>query len=133
MNFLSLKYKAIFFSLFSLLNHSIAYADNITLNVKPHKCVALHQGQVCYQKIAVNWHSEDPQKSHEKYCLHIKGNPKAEFCSGSSSNYIYHFAEKSDAIFELKDSDGNVVVSRNVQVVSVYKGSRRSTTGWRLF
>lgn len=132
-NFLSLKYKALFFILFIFFSPLNVYADNIALNIKPHKCVALHQGQVCYQKISVAWYSKNQQETAEEYCLYIKNNAEAEYCASESSGYVYQFSGKSDTVFELKNSAGEIVASRDIKVVSVYKGRRRSTTGWRLF
>lgn len=116
---------------FTLLAYT--YGDSIAdvvFDVKPLKCVALHKGQVCYQKLNFKWHSEN-----KKLCLYALENKEPLHCTAQNTPvaFRYNFASDQNQAFELRDEAGNSLATVKIEVASVYKGKRRATTGWRIF
>lgn len=106
-------------------------ADPIKLIIKPKKCVSLHEGQMCYQKVTFQWL---PLKE-EPLCLYLTGSSKPMTCATTSERVTFtlNFKASEQQTFELRSDSGDIVSTASIDVVSVYKGQRRATTGWRLF
>lgn len=104
--------------------------DDVTLSVKPNRCVSLHRGQLCYQSLQFEWRS-----LNRSFCLYIEGQAQAVTCQAAATQvrYRYEFESDKSRRFELRDDQGNVVAETLIEVASVYKGQRRATTGWRIF
>ena len=126
------------FSSFGALLLSVVFAlsptpvvsEELEFKTKPNRCVALRQGQVCYQKIKFQWKNIQPGN----YCLHKKDEPSPLICwqDASIDEYVYAFSATESQEFELK-KDANVVAAAKITVSWVYKTSKRVSTGWRLF
>ncbi len=118
-----------------LLVASVSKADErlsvLTLVAKPTSCVALHRGQMCFQKIRFTWESD----SSNSYCLYQDGLETALYCSRSAkSSYIHEYASESFQSFSLLDiGSGNIVSTLKINTAWVYRTGRRSSSGWRLF
>lgn len=109
--------------------HSHTLAD-VIFSVKPLKCVALHKGQVCYQKLNFKWNSDN-----KNLCLYALESNALLHCNVQNTpvTFRYEFASDQNQAFELRDEEGNSVATVKIEVASVYKGKRRATTGWRIF
>ena len=102
------------------------------LQLKPNRCVALHQGQVCYQTIQLLWSA--PQAGH--YCLHQENVAQPLHCwqSVNAGEYSYEFASDASVQLQLVDAQTKTVVAQaGLEVAWVYKANTRRQTHWRLF
>lgn len=118
--------KLIIFS--TLISSADMTFSETLLTVKPKKCVSLHKGQMCYQKLKFSWQSDTA------ICLFIQGNDEPIHCSvPGDGQLIYYFESERGQQFELRSREGDALAKVNVDVASVYKGQRRATTGWRIF
>jgi len=102
------------------------------LQLKPNRCVALHQGQVCYQTVQLFWSA--PQAG--VYCLYQQHSEQPLHCwqDVNAGEYRYEFA--SDASVQLhlvNEQTKNIVAQAGLQVAWVYKSNTRRETHWRLF
>ncbi|HEY7774584.1 MAG TPA: DUF3019 domain-containing protein [Marinagarivorans sp.] len=106
-------------------------AEPNQLVIKPQKCVSLHEGQICYQQVTFQWLSAKEQP----LCLYLVGSSKPMTCATTSEriSFTLDFKASNEQTFELRSSGGDIVSTATIEVVSVYKGKRRATTGWRLF
>jgi len=111
------------------------WSDNThgaSLKVKPNRCIALHRGQACYQKLFFTW--ETPLD--HKYCLYLRGDlqPLACWQADKLKHFRHEFKASEDQQFVLRDETLNQSVSDvNVDVAWVYKKGKKVSTGWRLF
>jgi len=102
------------------------------LKVKPDRCIALRQGQFCYQKVVFQWSTS----AAHTYCLYAYEVDSPMVCwSGSKlSVFEYDFKSMQDQSFYLKDEDTEEILGEvNVDVAWVYKSGKKVSTGWRLF
>ncbi len=119
----------------SLLFHSVLQAQDNSLELrfvaKPASCVALHKGQLCFQKIQFTWQPVD----QKIYCLYTDGEMTELYCSDSGvSQYTHDYASESFQMFTLRVANTDeVVASVKVSTSWVYRTGRRSSSGWRLF
>ena len=106
-------------------------ADTTPFTVKPKKCVTLHEGQMCYQHVTFQWFSDKEMP----LCLYRNGTSKPMACAKESGlvSFTLDIRASREQQFELRNSSGSIISSKAFEVVSVYKGQRRATTGWRLF
>lgn len=110
----------------------IAVPQMVQLLPKPNRCVALHQGQVCYQNIVLSWHADHASE----YCLYQQQAEQPLHCwqAVSSGQYLYAFASDSSVQLTLMDTQTKAVVAETVvDVAWVYKANTRRQTHWRLF
>jgi len=106
--------------------------EAVLLQLKPNRCVALHQGQVCYQTIQLLWSA--PQAGH--YCLHQENVAQPLHCwqSVNAGEYRYEFASDTSVQLQLVDAQTKTVVAQaGLEVAWVYKANTRRQTHWRLF
>lgn len=106
--------------------------DEAQLYVKPNRCVALHQGQFCYQSLTFNWLTTQPHR----HCLYLEPEVEPLACweARKMSRYRYEFKSTEDKWFILRDETEQRVLARiKVNVAWVYKRSKKVSTGWRLF
>lgn len=103
-----------------------------TLNLKPARCVALHQGQVCYQSLKIYWSAH---KTGD-YCLHHKDTQTALGCweSAASGEMVYEFSsDRSTALHLVHKVDGQIIAEAIIEVAWVYDSNRRRKSHWRVF
>ncbi|HSC69238.1 MAG TPA: DUF3019 domain-containing protein, partial [Cellvibrio sp.] len=102
------------------------------LQPKPNRCVALHQGQVCYQDVMLSWSAVQPGE----FCLYQKQADQPLHCwqAAASGQYRYSFASDGPVQLQLVNSETKTVVAETqVDVAWVYKTNTRRKTHWRLF
>jgi hypothetical protein len=100
--------------------------------VQPDKCIALHQGQVCYQDLEFNW--QTPMGA--EYCLYEVPKPEAVVCwtGDQQRSHNLEFASATSTLFQIRMMGSDVVISEvTVEVAWVYRASRKSFSRWRLF
>lgn len=106
--------------------------NQVQLGVKPNRCIALHQGQFCYQSLTFSWWTALPHR----HCLYLESEPEPMACweARKLSRYQYEFKSTEDQWFILRDETEQRVLARiKVDVAWVYKRSKKVSTGWRLF
>ena len=106
--------------------------SNPTLSVKPNKCISLHKGQLCYQKLKFSWDALPPGN----YCLYQGGIQEALFCwnSADTRTYRYEFVGRESVVFQVRTEGAEYsFIEAKLSVASVYKKGKKSTSGWRLF
>lgn len=102
------------------------------LQLKPNRCVALHQGQVCYQKIQLSWRV--PQVSN--YCLYQQHTETPLYCwrNVAAGEYQYEFASDTSTQLQLVNiQTKTTVATAALEVAWVYKANTRRKTHWRIF
>lgn len=112
------------------LMHKALVAEETLLTVKPDKCVALRKGQVCYQRLRLQFvtpHSGD-------YCLLAsdKITPLRCWRAVNKGRHDYELSSDSAIEFTLTDSNNVPLSKAQVTIAWVYKKSRKRST-WRLF
>jgi len=103
--------------------------SDVSLDVRPVRCVTLREGQPCYVRLAVSWKSLEPISA----CLTSEQN-EAQACwdnavTGDFNANLY-LSESTEWV--LLDQSGADLGSVAVTVAWVYK-SRRVRRRWRLF
>lgn len=101
-------------------------------SVKPRKCVALHQGQTCYQKLKFNW--KIPQQG--EFCLHLVSQTQPLVCwrSGERTRFEYEFKSTRGERFQIRSKNSlSHIAELEVITAWVYKSKKRKTGSWRLF
>ncbi len=110
-------------------------ADEIkehSIILTPNRCIALHQGQICYQTININWSTN----RISDYCLYRKNTEQAIYCWNSSQQgqWHYEFASSSTETLQLIDTKENILIDETtIEVAWVYKANTRRKTHWRVF
>ncbi len=102
-----------------------------SLLLTPARCVALHQGQVCYQRVQISWSSF----AAGNYCLFQEATPQPLYCwqEQTQGTFVYEFASDSSLLLQLKNIQQQVVAESTMEVAWVYKANTRRKTHWRLF
>lgn len=103
----------------------------VQLNAKPVSCVALHRGQMCFQKIRFFWET----LGDHSYCLYSDTHNRLLYCTLDGFNeFIHEYASETSESFSLRTSEaGPTVASITVTTAWVYRTGKRSSSGWRLF
>lgn len=116
--------------LFSALVHQPSIADDSHLVVKPDKCVALRRGQICYQRVRLEFRS----LVQGGYCLLASDQSAPLKCwtGVTQGKHFYQLASDSAIQFTLVDSANKTLAETQVSIAWVYKKSRKRST-WRLF
>ena len=110
---------------------SEAFVD-VELSIKPDRCVALREGQDCYQGLVIRWSG----KAVGHYCLLEGVDKKMLKCWEESKTGVlkYDFqASKSTSFSLVVMPEGNLIASTTMQVSWVYKARKRQRMNWRLF
>ncbi len=106
--------------------------DDIEFSVKPNKCVALHQGQTCYQELHFSWRIY----LQGEFCLHITSQAEPLVCweSDERTSFEYDFQSHQGADFIIVEKNtSSSLAAVNVNTAWVYKSKKRKTGSWRLF
>ena len=105
---------------------------NIGLDVTPERCVALRQGQTCYQEVAFNWR----QSKKGNYCLVELSTLQVLQCwqEVNSGKFEWDFQSSESLEFALRNQDKaeNLAATR-ITVSWVFKSSKRPKSSWKLF
>ena len=108
-----------------------AEAISASLLLTPARCVALHQGQICYQRVQISWSSS----ALGNYCVYQQGQTEPLHCwqQQSEATLEIEFAADRSGVMQLKDDDQHVIAEAILEVAWVYKANTRRKTHWRLF
>ncbi|MFT7559122.1 MAG: hypothetical protein ACI93R_001027 [Flavobacteriales bacterium] len=118
------------FSLSLSLSSALSHGAENSLHTKPNRCVALRQGQVCYQKIRLSWSTP----AHSSYCLYEKDQEQALACWDGNKLSQYTYAFKSPESIQFEIISGSIVIASSAVKVSwVYQSRKRESSNWRLF
>lgn len=107
-------------------------AENAQLNVRPTRCISLHEGQVCYQKVNITWKTE----LADDYCLHLHDSKTPLMCWSNlaSAKWSYEFEGSStQKIVLLRKQDAKLMAEVSIEVAWVYNASSRRESHWRIF
>lgn len=103
-----------------------------SLEVNPQRCVALHQGQICYQSANVMWQA--PKTGH--YCLYISNTLASLQCwkNKQTGSFIHDFQSPNTLTFRLRNMKTKQdLVQTQLNVAWVYGNKKRQRSSWRLF
>lgn len=127
---------AISASILLFITHTVqannAGLEPAQLQLKPNRCVALHQGQACYQKIQLSWRA--PQAGN--YCLYQQHTEAPLYCwkNVAAGEYQYEFASDTSTQLQLVNiQTKTTVATAALEVAWVYKANTRRKTHWRIF
>lgn len=116
----------------SIVGVSNGYADENQLHIKPTRCIALHEGQVCYQTLNISWKAEVA----DTYCLYQQDNKVPLMCweNIASAKWSYEFEGKSTQKFMLlRKQDAKQIAEVSIEVAWVYDANSRRESHWRIF
>ena len=125
-----LSIKTLIFTLLLVTGQNL-FADTESLKVSPQKCVALKQGNICYQDIGIKWQS--PEIGH--YCLYLETRNEPLKCweNADSGQFSFEFSESDSSRISLRNENSNELLGESrIEVKWVYKSKRKSTS-WRVF
>jgi hypothetical protein len=106
--------------------------ETATLSVKPAKCIALHKGQKCYQRLTFTFESS----IIGQYCLYQVPLVKPLHCwdAGEREQPVIEFESDKSEVYQVRrPSEAMVLAEVKVRLASVYQQSKKSYSGWRLF
>jgi hypothetical protein len=135
---MKLTYRIKFIGLFILLTCSAnsvqadTHQQNKNLVVSPKRCVALRQGQTCYQEVTFKWQ----QLQIGDYCLVELPTQEVLKCwqQSRSGEFDFDFQYSQSTIFALRKEGHQQNVSETPITVSwVFKSSKRPKSSWKLF
>ncbi len=109
-----------------------ADTGGVLLAVKPKKCIALHKGQTCYQKLKFTWSL--PKKG--QFCLHQYQVNRPVICWANNDLQAYkvQFESNKSERYQIRHEGSSVVLAEvKVRLATVYKQGKKSYSGWRLF
>ncbi len=108
-----------------------AQAAKVQLQVTPSSCVALHRGQVCFQRLQLRWNNP----AGRRLCLFLQPLEEALHCSTvSPAVYRHEYRSAESEVFILREAvSGEVLSTATVTTAWVYRTGKRSSSGWRLF
>ena len=125
------------FSIAVCLYTSSTYAKNNSskeeqLAVTPLRCVALRQGQICYQGVTFRWH----QPEVGNYCLvELSSSDNIKCWSNVKTGEIdFDFQSDRSLTYGIRKIDEKTHLSSvNITVSWVFKSSKRPKASWKLF
>ncbi len=103
-----------------------------SLKITPDRCISLHKGQTCYQKITIHWQSA----IQADYCLFQKGIVSPLQCWKASRNGELKIDIQSTKPidYELRrQGEHSPFATSSLSIHWVYKSTKRQKRGWRLF
>lgn len=114
-----------------------AFAEtSAELTLKPDRCVAMNEGQTCYQTLAVSWQSE---KAGD-YCLFEDGIQQPIVCwqNAVTGKAKLEFAAEGNTTYQLllkamPEQEQVLMDEKEVIVTWVYSKTKKRKNSWRLF
>ncbi|MCF2949138.1 DUF3019 domain-containing protein [Paraglaciecola aquimarina] len=106
--------------------------SSIQLKISPQRCVALRQGQTCYQHVEFNWHST----VKGDFCLVELSQNKTLQCWSkiNQGSLSYDFQDQASRNYVMRAKGSTIdLVKQKITVAWVYKSSKRPKGSWRLF
>jgi hypothetical protein len=125
------------FTVMACLWASNTYAKDSRLKenelvVTPKRCVALRQGQVCYQQVTFRWHQPDVGN----YCLvELSTSENIKCWSNVKTGEVdFDFQSDGSLTYGIRKIDEQTTLSSTYITVSwVFKSSKRPKASWKLF
>ena len=125
------------FSLALYLCAGNTYADDnppkeSELVATPMRCIALRQGQVCYQDVTFRWH----QAEIGNYCLVELSTLKNIECWSQvkTGEVSFDFQSDKSLTYGIHKMDKHINLSNvSISVSWVFKSSKRPKSSWKLF
>jgi hypothetical protein len=105
---------------------------SVGLHVTPERCVALRQGQTCYQEVTFNWR----QSQKGNYCLVELSTKHVLQCwqQVNSGMFAWDFQSNESREFALRGQDQTEnLAATHITVSWVFKSSKRPKSSWKLF
>ncbi len=102
------------------------------LKIVPQRCVALREGQICYQNIVISWST----KISGHYCIYTAKTKESLKCwdNKKQGSFETDFQSTQTTQFILKDKNKQIEVAKGEIIVAwVYGNKKRRRTSWRLF
>ena len=107
-------------------------ANNIALSISPEQCIALHQGQVCYQNVIIEWRAD----RLGDFCLYpgsIK-TPVRCWQNVTTGKLAFDFQSEHSINYVLRASNSDLdLATVQMTVAWVYGNKKRRRASWRLF
>jgi hypothetical protein len=134
-------YQRLFVSLFVLsltsLNSATSFAAQnkhahlSRLNIKPTKCITLHQGRQCFTQLTINWHSA----IKGDFCLFQQDVSQSIKCwrNTQGEHFLFEFESNKKMAFELRNNVTNQIIATTAVDVSWVHKKNRKKRQWRLF
>jgi hypothetical protein len=123
---------AIMVTIFCTVNPAQAAEPQTTLDLSPKRCVALRQGQTCYQEVVFEWRNMPVAN----YCMVeiTTGGLLQCWQNANSGRLVIDFqsAQSLDYALRLQNTDENLALAQ-VTVAWVFKSSKRPKSSWKLF
>ena len=106
--------------------------QNKNLVVSPKRCVALRQGQVCYQDVRFQWQ----QPLAGNYCLFELPTNEILKCWKQTRTGVFDFDfqyDQSTGFALRKEGQEQNLAETSITVSWVFKSSKRPKSSWKLF
>ncbi len=103
-----------------------------TLKISPQRCVALREGQICYQNIVLKWQT----LARGNFCLFRANSKQPLKCWDKRQQGVHEFDfQSSESVeFILKNKTTDRELARVKMIVAwVYGNKKRRRASWRLF
>ncbi len=116
----------------ALISTSLARANESLLKIKPTRCIALHEGQVCYQKLNISWQAD----LADSYCLYQQNNKTPLMCweNVAAGKWSYEFeGATTQKLMLLRKQDAKQIAEVSIEVAWVYDASSKRESHWRVF
>lgn len=117
--------------LFGISVFAVHATENV-IKLKPKQCVAVHQGQICYVDIELDWQIE---KAGE-YCLFSSQQTQALKCWANASHgrFEKEIESKENVTFTIKNmTSEKALLTTELKMAWVYKKNSRAHLSWRMF
>lgn len=137
-----LQHLALILSMTLIVSPAFAGESFVEFDISPNRCVALNEGQVCYQTLEASWQSD--QKT--SLCLIIKDEEQPLVCWDDvlKGKVTIEFGSSRSLVFQLHSVDPPpggeisslarpVAAEAEVIVTWVYSESKKKRSSWRLF
>ena len=102
------------------------------LRISPEQCIALREGQVCYQNVIIEWQSQKPGD----FCLYANAENESLECwqNSYSGRLAFDFQSQQSVTYRLRAVDSNIdLATVQMTVAWVYGNKKRRRASWRLF
>ncbi|HBR95781.1 MAG TPA: hypothetical protein DD979_00170 [Gammaproteobacteria bacterium] len=108
-----------------------AASEDVRLSIKPSRCVALHEGQICYQNITITWRTAFPGN----YCVYWEVAPQPLQCweNTRSGRFEFDFQSAASVQFSLRPLGQSALAITPMRVAWVHRARQRKRLNWRLF
>jgi hypothetical protein len=126
---------ALLLSLSAVLAEKAFAETTANMSMTPDRCVAMTEGQTCYQTVTVTWQSTEL----ESYCLYEENQNEPLVCwdktKTGEAKIAFESAESVTYRLRLKSRPEakKLIAEHNVLVTWVYSKTKRRRNSWRLF